>query len=288
MNSRRTYPIVTAEIPLFLFGLALHTYIPAFKNILLTKVCLDRFDNNLTFCLNTSNPEVGKNDYVQTNVSRWDLYGSLFYYIPACFTAIYIGSWGDRFGRKFPLLLPPAGFFLYLVFLGFFDLYITEMPIWTTAVTNFANGIAGGELIMISLSISYVVSISNFEYRIRRISVIQAMVTIGATVGPLIGLALKNRFGSFAVFFGAAAMCVLSFLYSLLCLKRVDPEEPQVLNLRNLFSMSHIKEGLYVCVRPRPDSRRKYLVIMLGVTLTYFFTSNGKSIVIPVFQLEQV
>lgn len=154
-DEKQKYPAVTSEVTLFLFSLGLFAVLPTSNNMLLTKVCLQHFGGNSTevdqgvsmmeFCRNTSNPEVGKNDYVQEQQTRWNMFISLAYFIPAFITAIYAGSWGDKLGRKFPLLTPPPGFIITCIALAVFDLYIDDLPMYFLILASCINGLAGGE-----------------------------------------------------------------------------------------------------------------------------------------------
>ncbi|KAG1676998.1 Proton-coupled folate transporter [Nymphon striatum] len=107
-RTRENFPLVTAEITLFLYSLIKFCVTPAAKNLLLTKACYEKF-SDMEYCLNTSNTDIGKDDYVQDRIATYNIYGSLGYFLPAGIAAIFVGSWGDKFGRKFPLLIPPFG-----------------------------------------------------------------------------------------------------------------------------------------------------------------------------------
>ncbi|KAG1674567.1 Proton-coupled folate transporter [Nymphon striatum] len=190
---------ISVEPILCLYSFCFYANQPTLKNLTLTKVCLLKF-KDLDFCKNTSDPIIGKDDFVQTNTSHWELYLTIARFLPAVLVTLYAGSWGDKFGRKFPLLIPPLGLAVASLGYVFFDLHIERFPLWTLVLSQFATGITGGELVMISASLSYLVVVFDVESRIQRISILQAMVLIGSSIGPSISGVLRDIYGDYAVF----------------------------------------------------------------------------------------
>lgn len=272
---KEKYPFVTTEITLFLFSLALFTNLPAMNNLILTKMCYEKF-KDMDFCQNTSNPNIGDDDYIQSHVATYSIYNTIAYFIPACFAAIMAGSWGDKFDRKFPLLIPPCGQIITSTSFALFAYYLKEAPTWIFPIISIPGGLAGGEVIVISSSIAYVVAISDQENRIRKISIMQAMIVIPSTIGPQISLALKYHFGSPSVFFFSTGLGVLTLLYNIFFLKPNYPEKVEKKTLKNLMNIQHIVASAKVIFRPRKNNRRKYIILMLTAMFCYFFVFSGK------------
>ncbi|KAG1674566.1 Proton-coupled folate transporter [Nymphon striatum] len=202
---------ISVEPILCLYSFCFYANQPTLKNLTLTKVCLLKF-KDLDFCKNTSDPIIGKDDFVQTNTSHWELYLTIARFLPAVLVTLYAGSWGDKFGRKFPLLIPPLGLAVASLGYVFFDLHIERFPLWTLVLSQFATGITGGELVMISASLSYLVVVFDVESRIQRISILQAMVLIGSSIGPSISGVLRDIYGDYAVFI-MTGVWVLKYLF---------------------------------------------------------------------------
>ncbi|KAG1675719.1 Proton-coupled folate transporter [Nymphon striatum] len=249
---------------------------PTLKNLTLTKVCLLKF-KDLDFCKNTSDPIIGKDDFVQTNTSHWELYLTIARFLPAVLVTLYAGSWGDKFGRKFPLLIPPLGLAVASLGYVFFDLHIERFPLWTLVLSQFATGITGGELVMISASLSYLVVVFDVESRIQRISILQAMVLIGSSIGPSISGVLRDIYGDYAVFIMTGIISVLIFVYTILVLKNIQPVGGGVsFTLKNAFDLNHVKDSVLVIIKPRTKGRRNLVLTIVGMSGFYFFNISNE------------
>ncbi|CAM1327935.1 Uncharacterised protein g9634 [Pycnogonum litorale] len=274
-TNRNRYRTVTAEPMLFIFSLSVLINSSTNAKLILTKTCYDKYED-LEYCMNSTNPDIGDDDYVQKHSSRWILYMNLASFIPGMLIAIYAGSWGDKFGRKFPLLIPPIGQCLTCVSLALASRYIKSVPIWTFVLSIIPSGLSGGELVVISGCFSYVVNICKPEDRIRRLSVLQAMIQFASAIGPLICLGILSVSSNFVVYCTTSGLALISLLYACFVLQRVDPvggAEP--INFKSLFEIQHVVEGLTVIFKKRDGDGRKSILILFFIFIIYFFMYYG-------------
>lgn len=278
---RRTFlDEMSVEPVLFLFSFCFYTNSAILKNMTLTKICNVKFEN-VSFCRNTSNPDIGKDDFVQSVVSHWQMYLTITGFLSSVTISLYAGSWGDKFGRKFPLLLPPIGLFISSVSFALFDLNIAKSPLWSLLLAQLAQGIFGGEMVMISASVAYIVTVCAPDQKVQRLSVLQSTIIFGATVGPFLSNIVRENSGDYGVFIMTASAAALCFLYTLLVLRNVPPKDGGIaMSLKELWRLDHLKDSLVVAFRPRESGVRQVVLILVGFTAFHFYNDSGNLLAI--------
>ncbi|CAM1304992.1 Uncharacterised protein g3932 [Pycnogonum litorale] len=269
---KKKYRAITTEPILFLYSLALFTSTPTTSKLLLIKVCLTKF-HKIEYCRNTSNPDIGDDDYIQDHTAKWSLYNSLAYFLPALMTVLYAGSWGDKFGRKFPLLFPPVGFVMSALGLAFVGKYIETAPLWAFTVSQIPSGLFGGELVIIASSFSYLSDVTDAGNRIKRLSVLQTMLTLAGVVGPLLSLGILRISDEFAVYCTTSALAIMSLIYTCFVLQRIDPVGgAKPINLRTIFGNENVIEGIGIVFKRRDGDKRKIILLLFTVFTIFVFT----------------
>ena len=112
-----------------------------------------------------------------------------------------MGGWSDMFGRKLPMFLPAVGGLLSSI------VYILVVSIDTMGaewlcLASFLSGICGGFTSVIANCFSYVSAISDTESRTLRVSVVEGMMFVAATLGPFLSKLINTKLGSVFVFTG--------------------------------------------------------------------------------------
>ena len=112
-----------------------------------------------------------------------------------------MGGWCDLFGKRLPMFLPAVGGALSSI------IYILVVSIDTLGVewlclASFLSGICGGVTSVIANCFSYVSALTDSESRSLRVSVVEGMMFVAATVGPALSRLIKTKLGSVFVFTG--------------------------------------------------------------------------------------
>ncbi|MBN3309164.1 PCFT protein, partial [Amia calva] len=135
--------------------------------------------------------------------------------------AMLLGSWSDRAGRKFGMILPSVA----SIAAGAVLIVIAEVEninIYWTVAASILIGLSGGYVSMILSCFSYLADDTESSNRTLRMAIVESMIFIGGTVGFLLSGFLVQYF-SFTPTFGVFCSChVLSMLYVLLLLR--NPE----------------------------------------------------------------
>jgi MFS transporter, DHA1 family, tetracycline resistance protein len=126
-----------------------------------------------------------------------------------------LGNLSDKYGRRPVLLFSLFGFGIDYLFLAFAPSYG-----WFF-VGRIVAGITGASITTAS---AYIADISPPENRAKNFGMIGAAFGLGFIIGPAIG-GLLSGFGIRAPFYGAAALCLVNFLYGYFVLPESLTEE---------------------------------------------------------------
>lgn len=220
---------VTVEPVLFLYMFAANVVFPTLQALTYHKVCVQKF--NASFCdqlknvtFQQQNPD--ENDYVQSTTSHWILLANVAMTIPACFTVVlFLGSFGDKVGRKFPVVLPIIGAIVQALACLFNAAY-PAAPLALLLIGPLLSGMCGGIIACLMGVFSYVTHIASAESKTMRIGIVESMIFMAGTLGVFLsGVMLDGT--SFTFVFGfSAALLGLALIYVLLWLDDIKPSQP--------------------------------------------------------------
>lgn len=188
------------------------------------------------------------------------------------------------YDRKWPLLLPACGMVLASIVYILMSVY-ESIPVSMIVLASFLSGIFGGFVSCIMAVMSYISAISSEESRSLRVNMLEAMTFVGGTIGPFIGGALLGATGSHAaVFLVILAFYVIVIAYVVLCvpsIKHTNTSTGDSFTLTSgnacakLFSCHHFESSLRTCFRPRPNNRRRSLLLLLASALITMTITAG-------------
>lgn len=190
----------------------------------------------------------------------------------------------DLYDRKWPLLLPAIGMVLASIVYLLMSVY-ESIPVSMIVLASFLSGIFGGFVSCIMAVMSYIAAISSEESRSLRVNMLEAMTFVGGTIGPFIGGALLGATGSHAaVFLVILAFYVIVIAYVVICVPSIRPTSSVQGDLAltsgascsKLFSFNHFQSSLQTCFRPRPNNRRRNLLLLLVSALITMTITAGR------------
>ena len=162
-----------------------------------------------------------------------------------------------------------------------------SIPVSMIVLASFLSGIFGGFVSCIMSVMSYISAVSSEESRSMRVAMLEAMTFCGGTVGPFIGGALLGATGSHAiVFLVIMAMYVLVILYVIFLVPSVKDDrvaDDQLLLTsenccKKLFSCNHFQSSLQTCFKPRPNNRRRNLLLLIACALITMTVTAGENL----------
>ncbi|XP_021919183.1 proton-coupled folate transporter-like isoform X2 [Zootermopsis nevadensis] len=193
----------------------------------------------------------------------WILSSTVSLALPSIISANVLGSWGDRFGRKLPLVLPSVGGLLSALVYIWMSLCNLSGPVWPILVASGISGIFGGFVSCIMAVTSYVSSISSQHSRTARVTVLEAMTFIGGTIGPFAGGGLLSVSSHAAVFGCIFIFHLIVIAYVLLFVREVVGTETD----SSYCSCFHIRDSITTCFRSRDGCKRANLMCFLACCL---------------------
>ncbi|CAK8680147.1 unnamed protein product [Clavelina lepadiformis] len=154
-----------------------------------------RLSKNYGFENGTKASECGLNNMTNTTrdlqnkvtaeANEWRLYLNIANFIPSFFTTILIGGWGDRVGRRLPLICSFTG---YVVMLALYIVVVhLELDIIYLLIAQIAHCIGGGFSGILCSCYAYLADISTHEDRTVRIAIGEANLGLGSILGNLAG-----------------------------------------------------------------------------------------------------
>ncbi|GAB6030739.1 hypothetical protein CHUAL_007590 [Chamberlinius hualienensis] len=294
---------ITVEPALLIFMIGSYMNYGVYQDLLYNKLCLEHYDYSHSIC---DDPQGEALDYVQKQGAYWLAYNNIALFIPSILAACYLGAWGDRYGRKIPILAAVVStMFEYLILL-IISVY-ENSSVYFTLLANFISGLGGGYLMVVASMMSYVADISSTNSRTTRVGILESMTTFGSFFGPFISGYLLEGVGYAYTFLFSVSCNTVVAIYLVLRLKNISPaskikkppdterRENDIVDILNSTSYSssevlterkrseamcrlgYVYEGFLVCFRKREGKTRLYILSLVAACLCVFMANNAES-----------
>ena len=269
---------ITVEPVMFLYMYMTFTQFLTFQALIYQKICLDNYNESVCEVLNKNHTLKTQEKFVQKHTSTWILYCNLSFAIPSIFAVILlIGPWGDRVGRKIPLIFPVVGALLYSVSNAINSVYI-HAPLGYLLIGNVINGFCGGYIGLLMAVHSYIAHISKPEQKIIRIGILQGMSFLASTLGTASSGVMLDRTSYLFVFVTLIVVMAVTLLYILVWVDNIKPESQELGRIdqcQSLF-LGAIKD-VSLCVYNNRMSKHFWdIAMILVITLLTMITIVGK------------
>ncbi|KAL8569115.1 hypothetical protein ACOMHN_055031 [Nucella lapillus] len=220
---------VTVEPVLFLFMFASSLTFSAFLAMTYDKSCLSLYND--TVCREwNANKTIARNhsadtDRIQHEASAWIMRSNIAITIPATASLLlFLGSWGDRVGRRLPLLVPCVASIVYSVG-NILNSYHMHWPLAYTLIGPVFSGLGGSYLAVLMAGYTYLTHLADGGSRMMRVGVAESAVFLSSTVSVFVSGLLVDRLG-YVPTFGIALGCqTVALLYVLLVLPEIKTED---------------------------------------------------------------
>ena len=276
---------ITVEPVLFLYMFANFLYFPTFQALIFNKVCIHTYHES--FCQALQHNESFKDNHKQedhdvtSQTSYWILMSTIGLTTTSFFTTIFfLGPYGDKWGRKAPVMLPCFGaLFAYLSAL--LNAKFMAAPIAYTIVGPILNGLCGGYISCLMAVYSFIGHISSPTTKMIRVSIVEAMVFLAGAVGVLVSGLMLEREGYLATFSLLCATTGVAIIYATLWLDNVRAPTSEMLERESCgCAMLRFLSETFQCVGKR---RRGWtlpaLILQILVLDVIMFCTSGKHII---------
>ena len=267
---------------MFLYMYLTYTQFLTFQALIYLKICLNNYNSSLCDILNKNETLKAEDDYVQKHTSTWILYSNLAFALPSVFSVIlFLGPWGDRVGRKIPLLFPLIGALLNSVSNVVNSVYI-HAPLGYLLIGSFLNGCMGGFIGTLMACHSYITHIVEPENRIVRIGILQGMTFLSSTIGTATSGIMLDRTSFVFVFSVLIVIMCITLIYTLVWVDNIVPEEQELGTSRGWFQTLVVDSVKNVCLCVYENRTSKHfwnLIMLLLITFFAMITIVGKFII---------
>ncbi|XP_013410845.1 proton-coupled folate transporter-like [Lingula anatina] len=246
---------ITVEPVMFLYFLGTVATAPLATQYLHAKVADDlHFDpvqyhsnqsEDISICLlNASDPVVKMEQLVQEISSGWLQKFSLATMIPAIIVTTFYGSYSDKGGRKFCILLPCVGSFIKnvcnIIVVTF------KLDIFWLVITCVIEGMFGYYATILIGGMSYIADITTEKQRAFRILVLEVMLWLGSAISQvIIGYWVKAD----PTFLGPTVFITVlygvSALYTFFLITETVEKDPEA----RFFTLDNVKAMLLMYAR---------------------------------------
>lgn len=267
---------VTVEPVLFLYMLAVFILLPALQDLIYTKVCLGDFSQDVCDDLYSSKNSDAL-DTVQAASSHWVLGSTFSLSLSSIITAQFLGSWSDTFGRKVPMLLPPlAAVFASFVYIVL-SVKLTEAPVSLVLLASVITGCGGGFSSCIMTCMSYVAQVSSAQTRTVHVGILESMIYIGGTLGPMLGGWIQQAWGRSATFTIIMALHALIIIYIVIFVRNIRPRRPAEASwVKSGCTFHHLRRSVVTVFKHRQENRRTCLLWLLAAASVIMFCTAGE------------
>ncbi|XP_067950160.1 proton-coupled folate transporter-like isoform X2 [Watersipora subatra] len=178
---------VYVEPVMFIYMICLYYLIPVADTLYLYKVCRTIYHYDVDLCENLVRGNITQNtteeeSAVSTETGAWMFYQTIVFTIPSMIVTMLMGLYGDKYGRRLPLISPfigqGIGCCYYLIMSAYPDVHVKYM-----LVGAFITGLSGGYACVIMASFSHISVMIPSKNRTVRLVVLQSVMGLGTVVG---------------------------------------------------------------------------------------------------------
>lgn len=269
---------ITVEPVLFFYMMLIFLETNALQELISVKSCIEIINPaNITDCIDNNSSNY-TNDAVKQEKASWVRYNGAILFLFTFLSSFFVASWSDKFGRKFPMLIPPLGTLIAACINCVLSMYIHSSTAYIL-ISSTISGITFGTVGIIATTFGFITDISDESSRTKRLVILEAMIYIGGTLGIYIaGKFIKhfdyssriNGFSLLFIFEICVAALILFYIVFRIPNRSNDYLESTEISFGNLFKLDHVKSSVKAVFRPRDAGKRK-VVLLLSLTLFFIY-----------------
>uniref|UniRef100_A0A1B0B6N5 Major facilitator superfamily (MFS) profile domain-containing protein n=1 Tax=Glossina palpalis gambiensis TaxID=67801 RepID=A0A1B0B6N5_9MUSC len=276
------YREISVEPTMFLYMFAFMITTVVEQDFFLQKAC--RVNNNFTEEICDRIKDIENAEYkkqVQVTTAKFYQYESIAGHVFPIVLALFLGSFSDRRGRKFPLLMGLCGKFIYSVMI----VVNANMKTWpleyVILTATLPSALTGADVAIFASCFAYISDISTLKNRTMRVTILEVCYLSAMPTGVALGSYLfYNHFNrSYGTMFALnASLLAISIIYTVLVLKWQTTEKQRSLKelsccgfIIDFFDKQHVQDSFGVLMKSRPGYRRCFLIILLISMALYTF-----------------
>ncbi|KTF93460.1 hypothetical protein cypCar_00021229 [Cyprinus carpio] len=198
---------------------------------------------------------------VETLTAHWSLYISLGGFAVGLIMVTLLGSWSDRAGRRFVLIIPSLG--LAVQAIVYLIVMYLKLPVFWFLIGRICSGLSGDFNAILAGCFAYVADTSARGSRTFRVAILEACLGLAGMLASIIGGQWRRAQGYINPFWLVLATNLAAALYAYLFVPETVTPDPEA----KLLSTRHHKAIYHLCTSDAPQGRRTKLWLY---TLCFF------------------
>lgn len=274
---------ITVEPVLFFYMMNIFLETNALQELIFVKSCISIVNPpNISDC--SSKYQSNFTDLIKQEKAAWVGYNSGVLFFFTFFGSFFVASWSDKFGRKFPMLIPPIGTLIAGSVNCVLCMFI-HSPIEYLLISATISGLSFGTVGIISSTFGFIADISDESSRTKRFVILEAMIHIGGTLGIYVGREfLKNvdysltinGFSQLFIFQMSVSLVVIFYIIFIIPSQSGSSVESSTISCSNLFHLKHIQDTVKSVFRRRDAGKRKHILLLFLALCCIYFGLVGK------------
>ncbi|XP_055909105.1 proton-coupled folate transporter [Eupeodes corollae] len=279
------YRDISVEPTMFLYMFAFLFTSVVEQDFFVRKSCLVNNNYSLEICNNLDKfPEIKKE--VQITTSKFHQWENISAHIFPIVLALFLGSWSDKRGRKFPLLMGLCGKFIYSIMM----VVNARQKSWPVEYVIFTAtlpcALTGADVAIFASCFAYISDVSSLKNRTMRVTILDICYLSAMPTGVAFGSYMFNNVlnKSHASMFAInASIMFVGIVYSIIFLKWQTTSKQRSLReitfcgfFPDFFDIQHLQDSFGVLAKKRPGNRRSFLIILLISMALYTFQRDEK------------
>lgn len=279
------YKVASIEPVLFILMLNLFLMMPVNQQLVYQKVCLNYYNVSICKALGNAINESAKENVVQAETAKWNMYFTLSNSLPGIMSTLYFGSLSDKVGRRSILIIAVVGETLCAISTLINSVYMYA-PIAYLFFGSLVSGVCGNVPAILMSVFAYIADITTTEERTRRITILDSLIFLAGFISNLIGGIMLQKFGFSSVYSVSVVLYVTVMIYIVFFLQEsYHPDE--LITMKIIFSGFKIMESIKLLTRKGSQYYRTKMYLFVISFFVLFFQIIGIDSVTVLYLLHK-
>ncbi|XP_049876941.1 solute carrier family 46 member 3-like [Pectinophora gossypiella] len=265
---------ITVEVPMFLAMLGISLSGTAISNIILYRTCVHSLHHDKAECQvflgpDKSNSSRQLEEEVQKYVTFISTVKIVLESVGPAILSFFLGVWSDTHGRKPLIVWPLLGMALTSMMVVVYSMLEDYGP-WWYVLTAIPYSLTGGFTVLFTGTFCYLTDITSTKNRSLRMTILEAMVSVGSVVGGIASSYLLKAVGNVYLLLIVAVLNVISYAYSNIYLRESLTGAVRG-GFTSILDLLLVKEMMRQCFKRRPNyGRAQILLLTVANSLSIF------------------
>jgi len=288
----------TVEPAFFLFMMAIGMFALSSQELYIQKACRVNFNFTQDVCENLTHLA---DNHTQKNIQKYvaeiQAYNGILQSIPPIVFTLYGGPLSDKYGRK-PLIL--VAFFGYLIQNIVFlvnSIWFHELKV-EYLLFECLQDMTGGSIVLGMGLYALMVDNTTDKNRTKRMAVLDAFSVLGMTLGFVMGVVIKKKFGWISLYVVSLLVILCDIIYVIFKVEevivKVKPTEDNTIQhsmsktQRTFKTVLNLTLSGFKCIfKKRPEGKRMWVLFFtLTMTIQRFAEMGWSAVGLLFFKLQ--